>query len=105
SALSRCVGFSPPILPRSTPASRFMRCANESTSTRNDWHAPARVALHWQNNHSLGGDMSKISRRDLFKATLAAGLGASLPGAVRAHGGAGRDDDDDDRGKGALVFV
>ena len=51
--------------------------------------------------------MSKISRRDLFKATLAAGLGVSLPGGVRAHGGGGGrdDDDDDDRGKGALVFV
>src|SRR3954469_13459804 len=49
--------------------------------------------------------MSKISRRDLFKATLAAGLGVSLPGGVRAEGRGGRGDDDDDRGKEALVFV
>ena len=48
--------------------------------------------------------MSKISRRDLFKATLAAGLGVSLPAGVHAHGG-GRDDDDDDRKSEALVFV
>jgi len=51
--------------------------------------------------------MSKISRRDLFKATLAAGLGVTLPGAALAHGrqGHGRDDDDDDRRGEALVFV
>src|SRR3954468_21592777 len=49
--------------------------------------------------------MSKISRRDLFKATLAAGLGVSLPGGVQAQGRGGRGDDDDDRGKEALVFV
>src|ERR1700740_512571 len=48
--------------------------------------------------------MSKISRRDLFKATLAAGLGVSLPAGVQGHGG-GRDDDDDDRKSEALVFV
>jgi hypothetical protein len=30
--------------------------------------------------------MSKISRRDLFKATLAARLGVTLPGGVQAHG-------------------
>src|SRR5580765_447954 len=81
-----------------------MRCANESTSTRNDWQPPARVALLPQNKFYGEGYMSKISRRDLFKATLAAGLGISLPGGAQAHGG-GRDDDDDDRGKDALVFV
>jgi predicted amidohydrolase YtcJ len=48
--------------------------------------------------------MSKISRRDLFKATLAAGLGVSLPTGVQGHG-RGRDDDDDDRKSEALVFV
>src|SRR3954453_17494100 len=49
--------------------------------------------------------MSNISRRDLFKATLAAGLGVSLPGGVQAQGRGGRGDDDDDRGGDALVFV
>src|SRR3954471_2208590 len=51
--------------------------------------------------------MSKISRRDLFKATLAAGLGISLPSGVHANGRDehGRDDDDDNRGGDALVFV
>jgi predicted amidohydrolase YtcJ len=51
--------------------------------------------------------MSKISRRDLFKATLAAGLGISLPSGVQANGRDehGRDDDDDNRGGDALVFV
>ena len=50
--------------------------------------------------------MSKMSRRDLFKATLAAGLGVSLPAGALAHGkGHGRDDDDDDRRSEALVFV
>lgn len=48
--------------------------------------------------------MSKLSRRDLFKATLAAGLGVSLPAGVQGHG-RGRDDDDDDRKSEALVFV
>jgi len=49
--------------------------------------------------------MSKLSRRDLFKATLAAGLGVSLPAGALAHGrGHGRDDDDD-RDSEALVFV
>jgi predicted amidohydrolase YtcJ len=48
--------------------------------------------------------MSKISRRDLFKATLAAGLGVSLPGVATAKG---HDDDDGDGngGKDGLVFV
>ena len=50
--------------------------------------------------------MSKMSRRDLFKATLAAGLGVSLPAGALAHDkGHGRDDDDDDRRSEALVFV
>jgi predicted amidohydrolase YtcJ len=50
--------------------------------------------------------MSKISRRDLFKATLAAGLGVTLPGAVQARGGdRDRGDDDDNRGSETLVFV
>src|SRR6202008_4189093 len=55
--------------------------------------------------------MSKFSRRDLFKATLAAGLGVSLPSGALARGrddddrGRGRDDDDDDRRSEAVVFV
>ncbi len=46
--------------------------------------------------------MSKISRRDLFKAGAAAGLGAMLPGAAQARGGpphGGRQGDD------AITFV
>src|SRR4051812_22954095 len=41
--------------------------------------------------------MSKISRRDLFKAVAGAGLGAALPGAGQAapHGGDGGADSDD----------
>ena len=34
--------------------------------------------------------MSKISRRDLFKATLAAGLGVTLPAGARAAQGGGQ---------------
>ena len=51
--------------------------------------------------------MSKISRRDLFKATLAAGLGVSLPSGVYAdgRGDGGRDDDHGDRSGEPLVFV
>jgi len=41
--------------------------------------------------------VSKFSRRDLFKATLGAGLGVALPaGARAAQGGAGQSDDDSD---------
>jgi predicted amidohydrolase YtcJ len=47
--------------------------------------------------------MSKFSRRDLFKATLGAGLSVTLPG-VQARG-RDRDDDGDDRKSEALVFV
>ncbi|HYX19727.1 MAG TPA: twin-arginine translocation signal domain-containing protein, partial [Thermoanaerobaculia bacterium] len=39
--------------------------------------------------------MSKLSRRDFFKATGAAGLGAALPAGALAHGNDGRGDDDD----------
>ena len=39
--------------------------------------------------------MSKLSRRDFFKATGAAGLGAALPAGTLAHGNDGRGDDDD----------
>jgi hypothetical protein len=38
--------------------------------------------------------MRKISRRDFFKATGAAGLGAALPAGARAHGDDRRGDDD-----------
>src|SRR6185437_16165266 len=53
---------------------------------------------------SIGEEyMSKFSRRDLFKATLGAGLSVTLPG-VQARG-RDRDDDGDDRKSEALVFV
>ena len=40
--------------------------------------------------------MARISRRDFFKATGAAGLGAALPAAARAHDDGRRDDDEGD---------
>jgi len=83
-----------------------MKLAYESTSSPNDWSAARRVALHLQDDIYGEEHMSKISRRDLFKATLAAGLGVTLPGAVQARGrDRDRDDDDDNRGSETLVFV